>query len=71
MLEVPNLTGSYIGDAEDTLSKLGLDHIVRTLEDDSVEADRVIKTDPPGRVSRWSRAVRWCCMSAVPRPVLP
>lgn len=47
VLEVPNLTGSYIGDAEDTLSKLGLDHIVRTQEDDSVEADRVIKTDPP------------------------
>ncbi len=47
VLEVPNLTGSYVGDAEDTLSKLGLDHIVRTQEDDSVEADRVIKTDPP------------------------
>lgn len=47
VLEVPDLTGSYIGDAEDTLSKLGLDHIVRTQEDDSVEADRVIKTDPP------------------------
>lgn len=47
VLEVPDLTGSYVGDAEDTLSKLGLDHIVRTQEDDSVEADRVIKTDPP------------------------
>ena len=47
VLEVPNLTGSYVGDAEDILSKLGLDHIVRTQEDDSVEADRVIKTDPP------------------------
>ena len=47
VLEVPNLTGSYVGDAEDTLSKLGLDHIVRTQENDSVEADRVIKTDPP------------------------
>lgn len=47
VLEVPDLTGSYVGDAEDALSKLGLDHIVRTQEDDSVEADRVIKTDPP------------------------
>lgn len=47
VLEVPDLTGKYVGDAEDELFKLGLDYTVRTVEDDSVEADRVISTDPP------------------------
>ncbi len=47
VLEVPELTNWYVGDAEDELSKLGLDHIVRTQEDSSVEADHVIRTDPP------------------------
>lgn len=47
VLEVPELTGQYVGDAEDALSRLGLDHIVRTQEDSSVEPDKVIKTDPP------------------------
>ena len=46
VLEVPELTGQYVGDAEDALSRLGLDHIVRTQEDSSVEPDTVIKTDP-------------------------
>lgn len=47
VLEIPDLTGKYVGDAEDILSKMGLDHIVRTQEDDSVEQDKVIRTDPP------------------------
>ena len=47
VLEIPDLTGKYVGDAEDILSKMGLDHIVRTQEDDSVEPDKVIRTDPP------------------------
>lgn len=47
VLEVPDLTGYYVGEAEDALFELGLDYTVRTVEDSSVEADRVIRTDPP------------------------
>ncbi|MGI5893645.1 MAG: Stk1 family PASTA domain-containing Ser/Thr kinase [Candidatus Merdivicinus sp.] len=47
VLEVPELTGLYVGEAEDKLADLGLEPIIRTQKDTTVEADRVIKTDPP------------------------
>ncbi len=47
VLEVPELTGWYVGDAEDALAERGLEPIIRTQVDNSVEVDHVIKTDPP------------------------
>ena len=47
VLEVPEMTGWYVGDAEDALAERGLEPIIRTQVDDSVTPDHVIKTDPP------------------------
>ena len=47
VLEVPPLEGLYVGEAEDQLAALGLEPIIRTQKDDSVEPDRVIRTEPP------------------------
>ncbi len=47
VLEVPPLEGLYVGEAEDQLAELGLEPIIHTQKDDTVEPDRVIRTEPP------------------------
>ena len=46
-LEVPELTGKDISDAEQILFDMGLDYTVRTQDEENVPVDQVIKTDPP------------------------
>ncbi len=49
ILEVPNVVGKDISEAEEILYESGIDYVVRTQDAEDTEPDKVIKTDPPAK----------------------